>query len=295
MHVHVRRLALAAVAATIALTAPAAAHAGYADRVEATPGLEWYLPLDETEGRRFVDAVSGTRFGFATSRVAPGQPGALADPSNRAVRFLGGGGGGSSESHIVLDAEPTEQGRRSYSFEAWVQVERTDHRSLRIFSDEDAMGGMLVAARDGELVFSRYDSGLRFGPGGPDGAYGIHPAAPPQATSVAAPVTLDAWTHVVATFDGEQMRLFTDGIERASARSTFSVERDEMLFGAQAELGVRSSLDFDGRYWLEFRGSVDETALYRRALTPCEVTDHHRAAVAPSSTAVTTVCGTVED
>jgi hypothetical protein len=79
--------------------------------------------------------------------------------------------------------------------------------------------------------------------------------------------------------------------------TALAVEHDELVDSGQAELGVRSALYFDGRYWLEFRGSLDEAALYRRALTPCEVSDHHRAGAPPapgSSTAVITVCGSVD-
>lgn len=293
MNVRVARVA--GVAAVLSLAVPAAAQAGYADHVRATPGLEWYLPLDETTGRTHVDAVSGDNAGFAGSRVATGRPGALAEPGNRAVRFLGGGGNAQSESHIALSTWPTDEGKRPYSFEAWVQVERTDGRSLRVYSDEDYMGGMLLAARDGQLVFSRYDSGLRFGARGPESLYGIYPTTPKRATTLSTPVTLGTWTHVVATYDGERMRLFTDGVERASAPSTFDVSHEGMVYGGQAELGVRSALYFDGRHWLEFRGSIDEPALYRRALTPCEIQAHHRSAVTPpsSGSGQVTVCGDV--
>ena len=294
MNVRVARIAAVA-AALLPIVVPTAAHASYADRIRATPGLEWYLPLDETTGRVHIDAVSGENTGFAGSRVALDQPGALAEPGNRAVRFLGGGSNAKSESRIALSTWPTDDGKRPYSFEAWVQVERTDNRSLRIYSDEDYMGGMLVAARDGQLVFSRYDSGLRFGAYPPDYLYGVYPMAPKRATTLSAPVTLGVWTHVVATYDGERMRLFTDGVERASAPSTFTVSHEGMVYGGQAELGVRSALFFDRRFWLEFRGSIDEPALYRRALTPCEIMDHHRSAVAPPSynSGQITVCGDV--
>lgn len=294
MHVQVRRVAAVAVA-LLPLAVPAVAQARYADNIRATPGLEWHLPLDETTGADPVDAVSGQHRAFAGSRVAQGQPGALAEPGNRAVRFLGGGSDAKSQSHIGLWSSPTDDGRQQYSFEAWVRVETTDGRSLRVYSDEDYMGGMLVAVREGQLVFSRYDSGLRLGLPGPNSVHGTYPTAPKRATTLSSAVTIDAWTHVVATYDGERMRLFTDGVERASAPSTFTISHDWMNSGGQGELGVRSQLFFDGRFWLEFRGSVDEPALYRRALTPCEVADHNRVAITPPnpSTAETTVCGSV--
>jgi hypothetical protein len=90
------------------------------------------------------------------------------------------------------------------------------------------------------------------------------------------------------------MRLFTDGVERAGAASAFLVPRAG-AYGRQAELGVRSDLLYDGRFWLEFRGGIDEAAVYGRALTGCEVADHHHAGITrpnPGS-AEMTICGDV--
>jgi hypothetical protein len=272
MDVRVVRRVAAIAAALLPLAAPALAQASYADHILATPGLEWYVPLDEPEGTSVGDVGGSPVFGRAGTQVALGQPGALAEPGNRAARFLGGGHDAMSESHIALVASRTDDANRPYSFEAWVNVERTDGRSLRIFSDEDQRGGMLVAARDGRLVFSRYATGVR-------------------ATTISAPVALGAWTHVLATYDGARMRLFTDGAERASALSAFPIIPARVTY--QAQLGVRSDLFRDGRFWLEFRGSIDEVAFYSRALTPCEAADHHRAGTTPPnpSSGEMTICG----
>src|SRR4051812_20693679 len=146
MDVRVVRRVAATAAALLPLATPAVAQARYADHIRATPGLEWYLPLDETEGTSVFDALGSSALGTIGARVGSDQPGALAEPGDRAMRFLGGGHDATSESHIGLEVPPTEIGNRPYSFEAWVDVERTDGRSLRIYSDEDYMGGALLAA-----------------------------------------------------------------------------------------------------------------------------------------------------
>ena len=74
-----------------------------------------------------------------------------------------------------------------------------------------------------------------------------------------------AWHQVVYTYDGSEGRLYLDGALVASA----AFER--ILGGAEASVGYDASLG----NW--FRGSVDDVAIYDRALSDAEVHEHFAA------------------
>jgi hypothetical protein len=75
--------------------------------------------------------------------------------------------------------------------------------------------------------------------------------------------------HVVATYDGTSQRLFIDGVDVASAPVTGSIARRRDSLDIGSDGGSRGS----------FRGTIDEVAVYARALAPERVRAHYRAAV----------------
>jgi hypothetical protein len=83
------------------------------------------------------------------------------------------------------------------------------------------------------------------------------------------PLATGAWTHVVATYDGVTMRLWTNGRLAGELGSTL---RDRQ--GGYLTIGATV------RGWLEWDGRIDEAALYRGPLTARQVADHHRAGTA---------------
>jgi hypothetical protein len=83
-------------------------------------------------------------------------------------------------------------------------------------------------------------------------------------------LTLDAWNHVVATFDGAHWRIYSNGVEVANNSSTILPPN----VAATVRIGNRA-----GYTDRTFNGSIDEVAIYNRALSATEIADHYKRGV----------------
>jgi len=137
-------------------------------------------------------------------------------------------------------------GRAAFSLEAWIRPHNLNTVTRRVFSKEGPRGGYLVGVRTDGLFFSRYVDGLW--------------------TTLQAPISEGDWIHVLATYDGDTMRLYVNGAlaaERASALE-LPPEREDLSIGAkQGE-------------WRFFAGSLDEPAVYDHALSGDRAYAHWR-------------------
>ena len=78
---------------------------------------------------------------------------------------------------------------------------------------------------------------------------------------------LDAWSHVVGTYDGETLQLYVNGVnvkENATPSGPLDTRTNDLTIG-KARL---NNYGLDGR--------VDEVAIYDRALTPEEIQQHYQ-------------------
>jgi hypothetical protein len=97
--------------------------------------------------------------------------------------------------------------------------------------------------------------------------------------SVAIP--LNTWTHVAATYDNSNLRLYINGTEAAPATAlTGNMTEPSAVIG----IGARNSLD---QHW--YPGLIDDARIYSRALTAAEVAV--LAAGCPTPTGLTAVGG----
>ncbi|MFA7402346.1 MAG: Ig-like domain-containing protein, partial [Pelobacteraceae bacterium] len=87
--------------------------------------------------------------------------------------------------------------------------------------------------------------------------------------STNAPITLNAWQHVAATFNAGALKLYVNGVEVASKTSTITA-----LKAGTTPLNI--GRDPAGQYF--FNGLIDEVAVYKRALTMEEIQSHLSAA-----------------
>ena len=91
--------------------------------------------------------------------------------------------------------------------------------------------------------------------------------------SVAAPsLPVGIFTHVVGTYDGATLRIYLNGTLAASAAATAAI------IGPSTDLAIGASRN--GTYGY-FVGSLDEIALYDRALSPERIAAHHTAGTGP--------------
>jgi hypothetical protein len=259
------RLVLGAALTTLALVAPAGAQAGtYAQTILQTPSLDHYWRLGETGGVKAYDA-EGRADGIFGAQVELGRPGALATDRDRAAGFSGAIPDRVWESHVKTGAVPDVWGTASFSLEAWVKPGVLDGHSRRIFSIEDDRGGVLLAARASGVSLSRH---LRAGRHYTPDAGWSAAAVPAQAQTARAPIAAGEWSHVVGTYDGAVLRVYVNGRLEASESSTLYLNTySDMSIGAET------------RGWLEWDGDLDELAVYRGALDPQDVAEHHAAGV----------------
>jgi hypothetical protein len=79
------------------------------------------------------------------------------------------------------------------------------------------------------------------------------------------PLPVGRWVHLAATFDGEVMRLYMDGIERGSLKRAGKVGANQSpLVLGNYEVGNRA----------HFIGLLDDVRLYRRALSAEEIREN---------------------
>ncbi len=77
----------------------------------------------------------------------------------------------------------------------------------------------------------------------------------------------DQWRHLTGTFDGSELRCYVDGV---LSGTTYC---ESQIVTADKELTIGNG--FDGAAWLPFKGSIDEVAIFNRALSGDEVKQLH--------------------
>jgi Concanavalin A-like lectin/glucanases superfamily len=138
-------------------------------------------------------------------------------------------------------------GTAPFTFEAWVNPSSVDATLRRVANKQssDGLNGWLVYYTSSAWKFERIGAGT----------YNtLQWATPPAASSK---------YHVAVTYDGSTMRLYVNGVERASKASTVSI------------VNHSSPLRL-GRY---VNGTLDEPAIYSYALSAADIAAHYAAGV----------------
>lgn len=215
---------------------------GYSTAVLATSGLQSYWKLGEASGTTATDqkaAANGTYSGSVTLA----QPGLIQlDPDTSAV-FAGG--------KVAAGTVYGFAGTAAFSIEAWVKGTATDNNARRIVSNENSanVGWMLAyQASTGTVLFTRGD---------------VTTFEQISRTGSLAPGAL---LHIVATYDGTNMRLYLNGglvgLPLASSRSLPAVTQP-FTIGAKSYTTDATTA---------FTGPMEKVAVYNVALSQATVT-----------------------
>ena len=156
---------------------------------------------------------------------------------------------GTGQSVLVKDQDAFTAIGAELTVEAWVRVDKFDNPWATILSKGDSAWRL---ERDNTGNTLRFDlTGVT-----PLGLVGSRPVNDQQ------------WHHVVGVYDGRAKYLFIDGELDAwtPATGTIAQNKFDVMLGDNAEVGKRS-----------WHGTLDEVALYTRALTAREVLDHYQA------------------
>jgi len=83
---------------------------------------------------------------------------------------------------------------------------------------------------------------------------------------IRADTTIGEWHHVVATYDGDTMQLYHDGIlaETTSGAGMLLDQSRPFLIGARSDAGIAGAF---------FNGSIDDVRIYNKVLTPDDINE----------------------
>ncbi len=213
-----------------------------------------YLRLDDPTGDVATDAAGrATMARYQGSGLQRGVPGALGNDANKAIALNGETG------WVNLGDNFDFVGRVPFSIELWVKPRVVDEKFRGLFTKETNEGG-----RQGYLLVLNQGVGLTF-----DRARGG------VVVQVAAKAILAAaWSHVVVTFDGMNLRLYVNG-QAAAGPTPAGIELPDTSGAAVA--GARSGGNTPIGQAAHFDGDLDEIAVYDLALSADRVAAHHQA------------------
>jgi hypothetical protein len=216
-----------------------------------------YWRLGDADGTAVeeVNGLDGTYLGPVTHGV----PGAIASDGDAASDF--DFDGTHLQARVQCPPDLDFAGASPFSLEAWVKPRFVDGDHRRIFDkSQAAMQGYQLhfgGATHG-ITFYRYRDGIA--------NYLTY-----NNNDMSSALTLDQYTHVVATYDGTAMRLFLNGSEKVSV-----VPPALDLLDTTIPLMIGSPPN--GNF--SFPGAIDEAAIYDIALTAAQVAAHYAAGLA---------------
>ena len=184
-------------------------------------------------------AVDATGHGYNGTYVGGVSPLASGPSNDGAAEFDGQGG------HVSVPDAPALNPKQ-FSIEAWVNYQ--DHPGL-IQQAIVKVGNYILWYLGGEIRFSTYNS-----------------VSPPTAA-----LPVGVWTHVVATFDGNNTaRLYFNGrlVDGPKVTGAFQSTGEPLEIGSSLYPGYTT-----------WKGGIDEVALYDKVLTPEQIQAHYAQAI----------------
>ncbi|MFN7562980.1 MAG: putative Ig domain-containing protein, partial [Prosthecobacter sp.] len=214
--------------------------------------------------------ATGISYSWSAAPVAPSGLAAWWPAEGSALSI-----GGTSNGTLDLGATTTASGAagRAFSFDGVDdQVTVPDNVALRPTQitieawvnptyTMNAFGGVVSKTSTGS-----WNNGYGLGQLGNDTTFGfwINNYATNRATTT---LTTGVWQHVVATYDGANIRLYVNGAQRSSFAYTAAISHSTVPL----EIGNAVGGNFP------WKGGIDEVQIYNRALSAAEVTARYTA------------------
>jgi len=214
-----------------------------------------YYRLGETVGSVAANEVGadGGIPGASYFGVTLGVPGAIEGDPDRAVDLKGAGRIFVDDPRLAFDL------KKPFTLEAWVRPSTISMTYSRLFSREGVgtfpAGGYNVHIQNTSVSLNRMtDSGSN------------------DSAEFNGTLELGVWSHVVATFDGTDMKLYVNASLEGTSQAAV---RDEGLVDMPLTIGADSKFNAS-----RLDAVVDEIAVYDHPLAPARVTAHYQAGTA---------------
>lgn len=210
-----------------------------------TNGLVGCWKFDEGSGTTAVDSSGSENHGLIVkanySTATPAQ--AL---STSALNFYSGGG--NAYSYVAIQDNSSLRPSSCLTLAAWVKAGTYEGRMRTVISKQWGTGGS-----DSFVLWYHDDGNLWFDVGGVGHITIVQPPA-------------NEWHYIVATFNGSFMRLYVDGVEKASSAATGSIPYDANPVLVGADSNQADHMPDSG-----WNGTIDEVLIYDRALSQAEI------------------------
>ncbi|HSS42857.1 MAG TPA: N,N-dimethylformamidase beta subunit family domain-containing protein [Solirubrobacterales bacterium] len=223
----------------------------YGDAVLETPGLVAYWRLGEASGPKFADS-QGTATGTASAGAIFGQPGAVTGDPNKAIRF-----DGNNSAKAPLNLSATSKATVEFWLK-WDSYADDDALALELTENFNANSGGFIVDPNAPQEGGKFGVGIGLG----STRNNVFFARPSAAQ----------WHHYAFVFDttapaAQQITPYVDGQAVAYTKTAS---------GTGAGNFANSILNFMSRNGeiLKGAGTLDEVAIYNRALTQSEIAAH---------------------
>jgi hypothetical protein len=235
-------------AAAMLTVAPAT---GYGEPMMAASPIA-YWSFNETSGQVAIDSAGGFDASYSgnITNGVPGPASGVFGSANKAYRF---NGSAYLEAPAGLDVN-----RNNFAISAWIKVEAWDKTWQSIVTKGDASWRL---HRNGDANLGSTDA-IGFG------TTGLKNEISNQVDMCGNTSVADGqWHHIVALYDGASKAIYVDGVLDAytNAWGTVSANNYPVRIGENAEVTGR-----------QFNGTIDEVALFSRALSAAEIQELYR-------------------
>ncbi|MCU0546308.1 MAG: LamG domain-containing protein [Oscillatoriaceae cyanobacterium Prado104] len=156
---------------------------------------------------------------------------------------------------INLGKKPLFKVEKNLTLEAWVCTERNNQEWIGVFSNVYDTG----ATESGYCLCLDGKGGVEFG---------LTPSSTQRIiylSSGANTLPLNEWHHVAGVYDGQQMRVYIDGVQKI----TQAVASPSISYNPENNLHIGGYKDDDEAYY--FRGKISEVRLWNVARSPEEI------------------------
>jgi hypothetical protein len=211
-----------------------------------------YWRLDEHGPPSALDQIDGGPVGTydpgGEGGIQYGAPGAIVGDPDTAIHVNG-------TAMVSVGTPIGFPGMAAFSLEAWVKPDVVDTNYRAIVSsvawpDGGHKVGYALWSRTSGVAAERYSG-----------------TGTTQTTLAPAALPTNAYSHVVATYDGGTLSLYENGTLMGALFVPLSVDNVQAAF----EIGNETAVPFPP--WV---GDIDEVAVYAHALTAAQVTEHYR-------------------